>query len=69
MDRIYLSPDGGEAITAENETILDESCVCYHCFRKIYAGEIAAELTAWDGTIFVIHKKCAERSVRDLEDT
>ena len=66
MSRFYLSPDGGEDLIGEKETVLDEPCVCYHCFQKIYTGEVAAELTAWDGSVFVVHKKCAERSVRDI---
>jgi len=63
MARYYWSADGAFEIVEVKEIVLDNPCICYHCDTRISAGEVAAELKAWDGEIYVIHTKCAQRSV------
>ena len=61
--RYYWSEDGAMELVDVKKIVADEDLRCYHCDAPISAGSEAMELTDLDGSVYVIHCKCAGRSV------
>ena len=67
MSKYYWSADGALELAQTKKIILDESGICYHCEGPMPAGSTAVEVTDIDGYIYVLHQKCAVRSIREIK--